>query len=59
MASDEENKKRIKQILDELGIELKIGGCGCCGSPWVTFKYKGEAIVEDEDYFPFDNTVGK
>ena len=37
------------EILKSHGIEMKVGGCGCCGSPWITFKYKGETIVDDDD----------
>ena len=47
--------QRMKSILAFHDIELQIGGCGCCGSPWVTFKYKGEYIVKDADFFTFDN----
>ena len=36
------------KILKEHGIEMIVGGCGCCGSPWVTFKYNGEVIFDDE-----------
>jgi hypothetical protein len=46
-----DNKKRMIEILKENGIEIEIGGCGCCGSPWVTFKYNGEIIIDDEYEF--------
>lgn len=49
----EESKKtseeRMIEILKSHGIEMKVGGCGCCGSPWVTFKYNGETIVDGDD----------
>jgi hypothetical protein len=45
------NKKKMIEILKENGIEIEIGGCGCCGSPWVTFKYNGEIIIDDEYEF--------
>lgn len=49
------DKERMRQILEELGIEMDIAGCRCCESPRVTFKYKGETIVNDEGYFSFCN----
>lgn len=47
--------ERMRRILDDLGIELYIGGCGCCESPWFTFKYNGETIVDSLDGVGFDN----
>ena len=49
-----EAKEKIAEILKEHGIKIEIGGCGCCGSPWVSFEYKGEMIIKDEDYFKID-----
>ena len=42
-------EEQMIEILKSHGIEMKVGGCGCCGSPWITFKYKGETIVDDDD----------
>ena len=47
-------KKIMTKILDEAGIELSIGACGCCDSPWVKFIYKGDTIA-DYEYFRFSN----
>ncbi len=51
----EEQKKlkleEIKNILKNNNIELNVFGCGCCGSPEVEFKYKGETILEATDDF--------
>ena len=49
------DKDRVRAILADLGIEIEIGGCGCCRSPWFTFVYKGEVIVNNEDDFTFSN----
>ena len=35
------------QFLKSLGITVNISGCGCCGSPEVTIKYKNEFILKD------------
>lgn len=43
----QEQIEKMKQILKENGIEMQVGGCGCCGSPWITFNYKGEEIIDD------------
>ena len=43
------NEERAKKILKDADIDLSIGGCGCCGSPWFTIKYKGEIIMKDEN----------
>jgi hypothetical protein len=41
----DEQRARLREILAEHGIELEIGSCGCCMSPWVFVSYKGEPIV--------------
>jgi hypothetical protein len=48
-------EERIKSILTSLGIQMRVEGCGCCGSPTVTFIYNNEVIVRDEDHFEFNN----
>ena len=48
-------QKRLSSLLDDLGIELKIDGCGCCGSPRVSFSYMGEVVVSDMENFNFSN----
>lgn len=45
----EQKIERIEKILKKHNIRIKIGGCGCCGSPWVSFEYKGEIILSNED----------
>ena len=38
---------RMESILRSQGIRMKIGGCSCCESPWITFEYEGETIIND------------
>lgn len=47
-------KEEVVAKLKELGVELHVGGCGCCGSPWVTLKVNGETLVDDEEVFDLD-----
>jgi len=41
----------VKKILLSHGIKMKIEGCGCCGSPGVSFEYNGEKIIDNMDMF--------
>lgn len=44
---DEEHTREAERILRSLRIEMNVGACGCCDSPWVTFKYKGRLILDN------------
>lgn len=46
--------KLMTMILKQLEIQMSVNGCGCCGSPSVTFKYKNQPILEDYDNCNFD-----
>ena len=37
---------KVVSVLKENDIEMVIRGCGCCMSPIVAMKYKGETVVE-------------
>lgn len=52
-------KEEVIKILASYDIEMSIGGCGCCNSPWVTFIHKGEKIADDVTDFGFDMTTGQ
>jgi len=49
----EEYRKNKLEDLEKLfadhGISVDIGGCGCCGSPWVKVIYKGEVVFDDDE----------
>ena len=36
-----------RRLLKEAGFEITIGGCGCCGSPWVYIAHNGKPLVSD------------
>jgi threonine dehydrogenase-like Zn-dependent dehydrogenase len=50
----DEKLKQIESILEKHNIKIKIQGCGCCGSPAVSFEYDGVLIIGDEDEFRID-----
>jgi hypothetical protein len=54
MEEKEKKIERVKEILREHDIKIDVGGCGCCGSPFFSFEYKGEKIIDDEDYCNID-----
>lgn len=50
----ENMKKKMKEILQQCNIKISISGCGCCGSPWVSFEKDGVKIVNDLPEFNID-----
>lgn len=61
MAKIEEDRRKLEpsrqkmiSILKKFDIKMKVDGCGCCGSPWVSFSYKGEIIIDHESGLDFD-----
>lgn len=54
MNEKEKLQEKVKAILLSHGIKMNVSGCGCCGSPWVHFEYKGEKIVGEMRDFNFE-----
>ena len=50
--------KRLVDILRSHGIEMSVAACGCCQSPWVSFSYRGERILMDEEDCIFSTKKG-
>jgi hypothetical protein len=46
-------QERIETILREAGVKLKLGGCGCCGSPWVEAEFPDGKNI-DVDHIRID-----
>ena len=42
-----ENIRRVADLLESHGFRIEVGGCGCCGSPWLKLEYQGELILDD------------
>lgn len=42
-------KEEIGAELLRRGVELDIGGCGCCGSPWITIKIDGKEVLHTSE----------
>jgi hypothetical protein len=42
-----EQIEAAKRLLAEHGFRVEIGGCGCCGSPWVRIEHNGIEVVGD------------
>lgn len=36
MSEKDDLVQKINETLFSAGIHVKISGCGCCGSPWLT-----------------------
>lgn len=59
-------EQRIQRLLAERGVKIKLGGCGCCGSPWLKLEIDGETVFDDDDAYldswgmpPAERTEGK
>lgn len=52
--TEEDKVEIVSKILKGYGIEMAVDGCGCCGSPSVTFIWNGIIILNSEDDFNFD-----
>ena len=36
------------EALKAIGVELQVGGCGCCGSPWARIRLHGKMLYDGE-----------
>jgi hypothetical protein len=49
-------KEEVIAELKARGVELHIGACGCCGSPWVKIKIdERDFESEYENFGEYDN----
>ena len=49
-----ERQKQKARVIEEFakrGISISIGGCGCCGSPWVRVEVDKEVILDHDEVF--------
>jgi hypothetical protein len=46
--------QKLRDFLEEHDIGLEIWACGCCDSPQVKVTFKGEIVVDEEE-FVFSN----
>jgi hypothetical protein len=44
---EDELKEKVKEIFKQKGIKIQIGGCGCCGSPWIKLEVDGVTIIDE------------
>lgn len=42
------NMEQLTDMFKENSIELNVEACGCCMSPWIKVKYKGEVVWESD-----------
>ncbi len=52
------SKADLIKLLRQRGIEISVGGCGCCGSPWVSIRIDGELVVDNVDEYKIDMVNG-
>ena len=42
-------KEKVEKFLRDKGVKIFVGGCGCCGSPWIHIDIDGEIVkIENE-----------
>lgn len=44
-----EDIKQLEEELRKRGIQIQVGGCGCCGSPWIKVAIDGVVILDDSE----------
>jgi len=52
------SKAELKVELLKRGVRIDIGGCGCCGSPWVKIELDNRLVI-DEDQFHIEMIGGE
>jgi len=51
-----ENERQFLLSLRELSLKhgITIGGCGCCGSPWLD----GDRLIDSQGAYQYDESAG-
>ena len=51
----EDIEEMLVDFFTEKGIEISLGGCGCCESPWLEIEIEGKTVL-DCGNFSFSTT---
>ena len=48
IATQARDRQKVVDMLTNAGVRIKISACGCCNSPWITYKDSDDDVVQIE-----------